>query len=140
MHIGDIDNNEPIDLDEHQTEVYRRVQTLSRNVAILTEDIGDYKRTLRTRTQREEAKNGPIAVLDNLVSIFRNKDKANRHVVYLRLYNAIEILYRKRTIHSWRSTAKKAKGHGTKVDEIGDKLQTANGELTALLRAFVIAP
>ena len=142
------DNNDRLrpHLTEDQTEIARRLQILKRNVEILLTSTTTYKNSLSSKNTRAFDKGGnprkgtPIFVLSQLIKVIRNEEGRSRHQVLQQLYDAVENLKNKRTLKSWEITAKGAKKHYKKLDEVRGKLTRTQSQLNALLRAFVIAP
>ena len=133
-------------LTENETETARQLQILKRSVEVLLTSTTTYKSSLSSRNTRAFDKGGkprkgtPIYVLSKLITLVNNKERRSRHQVLELLHDAVQNLKDKRTLNTWKTTAKGAKTHYSKLDEVQRKLSTANSQLTALLRAFVITP
>ena len=133
-------------LTENETETARQLQILKRSVEVLLTSTTTYKSSLSSRNTRAFDKGGkprkgtPIYVLSKLITLVNNKERRSRHQVLELLHDAVQDLKDKRTLNTWKTTAKGAKTHYSKLDEVQRKLSIANSQLTALLRAFVITP
>ena len=146
-HFGHGDYNELRPrLTENETETARQLQILKRSVEVLLTSTTTYKSSLSSRNTRAFGKGGkprkgtPIYVLSELITLVNNKERRSRHQVLELLHDAVQNLKDKRTLNTWKTTAKGAKTHYSKLDEVQRKLSAANSQLTALLRAFVITP